>query len=250
EGLYRQYRRLRDEPGFAQLPPTRQRIVELALRDFRLSGVALPADQRERFAAISAEQAQISQKFSENVLDATDAWALYVEDEQELAGIPADVLTAARAAAQADGKSGWKLTLQAPCYIPVMQYAENADLRARLYRAYGTRASDTGDTRFDNSSLIENLLKLRAEESGMLGFEHFAGRQLQTRMAESPEKVLEFLRDLAARAKTYAVRDMQELREFARTELGLDELNPWDVGFVSERLRTSRYAYSEDEVKQ
>lgn len=250
EGLYRQYRRLRDDAGFAQLSATRQRIIELALRDFRLSGVELPADQRERFAEISDKEAQVSQRFSENVLDATDDWALYVENESELAGIPADVLAAARAAAEAEGKSGWKLTLQAPCYIPVMQYAENAELRARLYRAYGTRASDTGDARFDNSALIEQLLALRAEESGMLGFAHFAERQLQTRMAESSEKVLDFLRDLAGRAKAYAGRDLQELRDFARTELGLDELQPWDVGYVSERLRTSRYDYSEDEVKQ
>ena len=250
EGLYRQYRRLREAPAFAALPPTRQRIIELALRDFRLSGVELPPGQRERFAELSERQAQVSQKFSENVLDATDAYALYVENEAELAGIPADVLQAARAAAQADGKPGCKLTLQAPCYIPVMQYAENADLRAQLYRAYGTRASDTGDARFDNSGLIETLLALRAEEAGMLGFAHFAGRQLQTRMAQTPEKVLAFLRDLAQRARQYAGRDLEELRAFARSELGMDELQPWDVAFVSEKLRTQRYAYSEDEVKR
>ncbi len=250
EGLYQQYRRLHDDAGFAALSPTRQRIIELALRDFRLSGVELPADQRERFAEISDQQAQVSQKFSENVLDATDAYALYIENEAELAGIPADVLAAASAGAQADAKTGWKLTLQAPCYIPVMQYAENADLRARLYRAYGTRASDTGDARYDNSALIEKLLALRAEESGMLGFANFAGQQLQTRMAESPEKVLEFLRDLAARAKSHAGQDLQELREFARDRLGMEKLEPWDVGFVSERLRTERYDYSEDEVKR
>ncbi|GAA5235683.1 M3 family metallopeptidase [Verticiella sediminum] len=251
EGLYRQYKRLREDAGFAALSPTRQRIIELALRDFRLSGVELPQPQRERFAELSEEQAAVSQKFSENVLDATDGYALYVEDDTELAGIPDDVIAAGRAAAQADGKPGCKLTLQAPCYIPVMQYAHSGELRARLYKAYGTRASDTAQSPdYDNSGLIERLLTLRAEEAGMLGFAHFAEQQLQTRMAESPAQVLDFLCDLAARAKAYAVRDLDEVRAFARDELGLQELHPWDVAYVSERLRTKRYDYSEDEVKR
>ena len=250
EGLYRQYRRLHDAPEFKTLSPSRQRIVELALRDFRLSGVELPEADRERFAEISSEEAEISQKFSENVLDATDAFSLLIEDEQRLKGIPADALDAAAAAARADDKPGWKLTLQAPSYFPVMQYAEDRALRETLYRAYGTRASELGDPKFDNSTLITQLLSLRAEESRMLGYPSFADKQLESRMADNPASVLEFLRDLAVRAKPFAERDVAELRDFAKTTLGMTSLEPWDLAYVSERLRTARYDYSEQEVKK
>ena len=200
EGLYKQYQRLAAAPDFAAWTPVRRRIVEMALRDFRLSGVELQGADRERYAAISDREAQASQKFSENVLDAIDAWSLFVEDEARLAGIPADVLAAARAAAEEDGKPGWKLTLKMPCYLPVMQYARDRDLREALYRGYGTVASEQGDAQFDNSPLIEELLSLRAEEAGLLGLGTFAGLRLQTRMARDAREVTEFLRDLAARA--------------------------------------------------
>jgi len=250
EGLYKQYQRLAAAPDFASWTPVRRRIVEMALRDFRLSGVELQGADRERYAAISDREAQASQKFSENVLDAIDAWSLLVEDESRLAGIPADVRAAARAAAEEDGKPGWKLTLKMPCYLPVMQYAQDRSLREALYRGYGTVASEQGDARYDNSPLIEELLALRAEESGLLGLGTFAALRLQTRMARDAREVTVFLRDLAARAKPFAERDLAELKAYASAELGLDELQPWDVPFASERLRESRYAYSEDEVKQ
>ncbi|WP_343499284.1 M3 family metallopeptidase [Achromobacter denitrificans] len=250
EGLYKQYQRLAAAPDFASWTPVRRRIVEMALRDFRLSGVELQGADRERYAAISDREAQASQKFSENVLDSIDAWSLLVEDESRLAGIPADVRAAARAAAEEDGKQGWKLTLKMPCYLPVMQYAQDRSLREALYRGYGTVASEQGDAQFDNSPLIEELLALRAEESGLLGLGTFAALRLQTRMARDAREVTVFLRDLAARAKPYAQRDLAELTAYAAAELGLDELQPWDVPYASERLRESRYAYSEDEVKQ
>ncbi len=250
EGLYRQYQRLAAAPDFASWSPVRRRIVEMALRDFRLSGVELQGADRERYAQISDREAQASQKFSENVLDAIDAWSLLVEDESRLTGIPADVLSAARAAAEEDGKPGWKLTLKMPCYLPVMQYAQDRALREALYRGYGTVASEQGEAKFDNSPLIEELLSLRAEESGLLGLGTYASLRLQTRMARDAREVTEFLRDLAARAKPFAQRDLAELKAYATGELGLDELQPWDVAFASERLRESRYAYSEDEVKQ
>nr|WP_315846859.1 M3 family metallopeptidase [uncultured Achromobacter sp.] len=250
EGLYKQYQRLAAAPDFASWSPVRRRIVEMALRDFRLSGVELQGADRERYAQISDREAQASQKFSENVLDSIDAWSLFVEDEARLAGIPADVLSAARAAAEEDGKPGWKLTLKMPCYLPVMQYAQDRSLREALYRGYGTVASEHGDGKFDNSPLIEELLSLRAEESGLLGLGTFAALRLQTRMARDAHEVTVFLRDLAARAKPYAQRDLAELTAYATGELGLDGLQPWDVAFASERLRESRYAYSEDEVKQ
>ena len=204
----------------------RRRIVEMALRDFRLSGVELQGADRERYAAISDREAQASQKFSENVLDSIDAWSLLVEDESRLAGIPADVRAAARAAAEEDGKQGWKLTLKMPCYLPVMQYAQDRSLREALYRGYGTVASEQGDAQFDNSPLIEELLALRAEESGLLGLGTFAALRLQTRMARDAREVTVFLRDLAARAKPYAQRDLAELTAYAAAELGLDELQP------------------------
>ena len=250
EGLYKQYQRLRAQPDFDTWPDVRKRIVELALRDFRLSGVELQGDARQRYAEISDREAQISQKFSENVLDAIDAWSLYVEDEQRLEGLPNDVRDAARQAAEEDGKAGWKLTLKMPCYIPVMQYAKDRELRRTLYQAYGTVASDQGAEGFDNSPIIEELLSLRAEESRLLGFANFAELRLQTRMANSAAEVITFLRDLAGRAKPYAERDLAELRAYAAEQLGMSELEPWDNAYVSERLRESRYAYSEDEVKQ
>ncbi|SIT32474.1 M3 family metallopeptidase [Achromobacter sp. MFA1 R4] len=250
EGLYKQYQRLAAAPDFASWTPVRRRIVEMALRDFRLSGVELQGADRERYAAISDREAQASQKFSENVLDSIDAWSLFVEDEGRLAGIPADVRAAARAAAEEDGKAGWKLTLKMPCYLPVMQYAQDRSLREALYRGYGTVASEQGDAKFDNSPLIEELLALRAEESGLLGLGTFAALRLQTRMARDAKEVTVFLRDLAARAKPFAQRDLAELTAYATGELGLDSLQPWDVAYASERLRESRYAYSEDEVKQ
>ena len=250
EGLYKQYQRLAAAPDFASWTPVRRRIVEMALRDFRLSGVELQGADRERYAQISDREAQASQKFSENVLDSIDAWSLIVDDESRLAGIPADVIAAARAAAEEDGKAGWKLTLKMPCYLPVMQYAKDRSLREALYRGYGTVASEQGDAKFDNSPLIEELLSLRAEESGLLGLGTFAALRLQTRMARDAKEVTVFLRDLAARAKPYAQRDLAELTAYATGELGLDSLQPWDVAYASERLRESRYAYSEDEVKQ
>ncbi|OZI48302.1 M3 family metallopeptidase [Bordetella genomosp. 4] len=251
EGLYKQYQRLRAASDFDSWDPVRRRVIELALRDFRLSGVELQGEARERYAEISDREAQVSQKFSENVLDSIDAWSLLVEDESRLAGLPADVLHATRQAAQDDGHdTGWKLTLKMPCYLPVMQYARDRSLREQMYRAYGTVASEQGDTRFDNSPLIEELLSLRAEESGLLGFGTFAALRLQTRMARDADEVTGFLRDLASRARPYAERDLAEIKAFAASELGLAELEPWDIPYASERLRETRYAYSEDEIKQ
>lgn len=250
EGLYRQYRRLHDAPDYAGWPAVRRRVVELALRDFRLSGVELQGADRERYAEISDREAQVSQKFSENTLDAVDAWSLLVDGADRLDGLPADVLAAAREAAQAQGKPGYMLTLKMPCYIPVMQYARDRALREKMYRAYGTIASEQGDPQYDNSALIEELLALRSEEARLLDYRDFAELRLQTRMARSSEEVIGFLRDLARRAKPYAERDLAQLRDYAARELGMDDLQPWDIPYASERLRESRYAYSEDELKQ
>jgi len=252
-GLYQQYQRLQAAPDFADWPLARQRVIELALRDFRLGGIDLAHAQRERWQQICAELAQQSQKFSENALDAMDAWSLLIEDEARLAGLPLDVKQAAQARAQEQGRHGWLLNLQMPCYLPVMQYAQDRDLRAALYRAYGTLASDQaqeGQLEYDNSSVIERLLALRAEQAALLGFEDFAQMRLQTRMAGNQAAVQDFLRELASKARPYARQDVAQLRQFAQTHDQHGDLQPWDVPYYAERLREQRYDYSEDEVKQ
>ena len=256
EGLFKQYVRLYENPEFSQWPAVRQRVIELALRDFRLSGVELRDDAKARFAEISERQSQVAQKFAENVLDANDAWSLVVENLEELRGIPSDAIETFQAAAKADDAIDcsqgprYKLTLKMPSYLPVMQYAESRALRQTIYKAYATLASDQGDLQFDNSALLEETLSLRAENAKLLGFENFAALQLETRMADTSEQVLSFLRELAAKALPWAHKDLQELQQFAKAGLGLDPLEPWDVGYVSEKLRQAKYAYSEDEVKQ
>src|SRR5690606_14362270 len=190
KGLYAQYKRLHGAPGFAQLPPVRQRIIELALRDFRLGGVELEGQAREEYAEISEQQAQASQRFSENVLDSMDKWTFHVEDEARLEGLPDDVRAAAAQRAKDAGLEGWVLNLKMPCYLPVMQYARDRSLRETMYRAYGTLASEHGDPSLDNSPLIEQLLALRARKAKLLGYADFAELRLQTRMAKSAGEVL------------------------------------------------------------
>ena len=245
-GLYSQYQRLHQCPNFENWSPARKRVIELALRDFKLSGVELQGEARTRYAEVSDQQSQVSQKFSENVLDATDAWSLVIEDRKRLDGVPEDVIASLKDSAA----ERWTLNLKMPCYLPVMQYALDRELRQTLYKAYATRASEQGAKEFDNSALIEQALSLRAEESKLLGFKHFADLRLQTRMANSDLEVTDFLRQLAQRAKPFAERDLIELKAYAKTELGLSDLEPWDIAFASESLREARYAYSDDDVKQ
>ena len=245
-GLYTQYQRLHQCPDFKNWSPARKRVIELALRDFKLSGVELQGEARTRYAEVSDQQSQVSQKFSENVLDATDAWSLVIDDRKRLEGVPEDVI----ASLKDPEAERWTLNLKMPCYLPIMQYALDRDLRQTLYKAYATRASEQGAQEFDNSPLIEQALALRAEESKLLGFKHFAELRLQTRMANSDLEVTDFLRQLAQRAKPFAERDLIELKAYAKAELGLAALEPWDVAFASECLREARYAYSDDDVKQ
>lgn len=251
EVLFAQYQRLADGPAFAGHGDARRKVVENALRDFRLGGAELPEADKARHAAIREELSALSAKYSQNVLDATDAFALYIEDESRLAGLPADVVAACRAAAQREGRAGWKLGLQMPVYLPVQAYADDRELRATLYRANAVRASELGDDpALDNSALIDRILALRAELAALLGFPSYAHYSLATKMADTPEDVLGFLRDLAARAKPHARQDRAELEAFAQQSLGLDALEAWDVGYASEKLRQSRYSYSAQEVKR
>ena len=248
ERLYAKYKAI--DP--VTLTAEQRQAHKNAVRNFVLSGAELTGKAKERFAQIQERQAELSQKFSENALDATDAFAYYATAD-ELEGIPDDVQQAARAAAQADGKEGYKLTLKMPCYLPVMQFAVRGDLREKLYRAYVTRASDQaeGDARkFDNTALISEILALRREEAQLLGYANFGEVSVVPKMAESPEQVITFLRDLARRARPHAERDIADLRAFAAEHLGLSDPQAWDWPYISEKLKEARYAFSEQEVKK
>jgi oligopeptidase A len=248
--LHAGFKALRAAPAFDGYPRSRRRHVENELRDFRLGGAELPPPQKARFLAIQEELAKLASRFQDNVLDATNDFGLFVTSRAELSGIPEDVLDTARAAARRDGREGWKLTLHMPCYLPVMQYADHHGLRERMYRAYTTRASEFGQADWDNTRNIERILALRGEAAKLLGYDSYADVSLATKMAASPREVLDFLEDLARRAKPFAERDMRELREFARAELNLADVRAADVPYVSEKLRQRRYAFSDQEVKQ
>ena len=249
ERLYAKYKALAQSEQGQSLTPPRKRALDNALRGFVLGGAELEGAAKERFAAIQEQQAALSQSFSEHVMDATDAFAHYATTE-ELAGVPQDVQDATAAAAKAEGKDGHKLTLHMPCYLPVMQYATHRGLRETMYRAYSTRASEFGPAERDNSALMQQIVALRQEEAKLLGYETFADVSLVPKMADSPKQVMDFLRDLAQRARPFAEKDMAELRDFARTECGIADLQAWDVAFVSEKLKEARYAFSDQEVKQ
>ena len=250
ERLYAKYKAI----PVASLNAEQKHAHTLAMRNFVLSGAELVGAAKERFAAIQERQAEVSQKFSENVLDATDQWSHYVSAE-ELAGVPDDVLQATRSAAQAEGKEGHKLNLKMPCYLPVMQFAHSSALRETLYRAYVTRASDqseavkAGKTEQDNTPWVKEILALRQEEAALLGYNNFAEVSLASKMAQSPAEVTSFLRDLAKRARPFAEKDVAEMREFAAQQLNIHNPQAWDWPYIGEKLKEARYAFSEQEVK-
>jgi len=250
EGLFAKFKALGASPGFESLTRAQRKIVENELRDFRLGGAELPPDKKARFMAIRERLSQLSSRFSDNLLDATNAFGHTITDPAGVAGIPQDVLAAAREAAQAEGKPGWKFTLHAPSYVPVMQYADDRNFRELMYRAYVTRASEFGKPEWDNTPLIAEIVQLRQEQAQLLGFANYAEYSLEPKMAESPPQVLDFLNELASRARRYAERDLNEETDFARAELKLDRLEAWDLAYASEKLRLARYAFSDQEVKQ
>ncbi|HTN93152.1 MAG TPA: M3 family metallopeptidase [Gallionella sp.] len=248
--LFERFKALRNSPEFDGLSAARKKIVENELRDFRLGGAELPEARKARYLQIQERLAELSSRFSDNLLDATNDFSLLVENRGELGGLPDDVLQAAHESAEAAGKSGWLFTLKAPSYMPVMQYAENRALREKMYRAYGTRASEFGKPEWDNTPLMDEIIKLRGEEARLLGFANYGELSLESKMASSPQQVVEFMRELAKRARPFAENDLAELREFAYAKLGIADLQAWDVSHASEKLREQRYAFSEQEVKQ
>jgi oligopeptidase A len=248
--LFDKYKALQASPEYHTLSAARKKIVDNAVRDFRLGGAELSDEKKVRFAEIQEQQAAISTRFSENVLDATNAYELVIDDEARLAGLPDDVKLAARASAEREGKPGWRFTLHFPSYFPILQYADDRGLRETIYRANATKASELGAMpEWDNTSNIVEILKLRDEEAKLLGYANFAEVSLVPKMASSPAQVIGFLDDLARRARPFAENDLAELRAFAKTELGLDDLQAWDITYASEKLRERRYAFSEQEVK-
>jgi len=249
ERLYAKYKAIQASANFAKLTPTQQKIINNEVRDFKLGGAELPETQKARFKAVSEELSKLGSKFEENIMDNTNDFAHYVEDVADLAGLPADAIEAALEAAKAEGKAGYKFSLHFPSYLPVLQYCDNRSLRETLYRAYATRASEFSKPEWDNTKLISDILKLKKEEAQTLGFNNYAELSLATKMADSPKQVTEFLDTLAKRAKPYAERDMQELAAYAK-KLGIEDMQSWDVGYVSEKLREDKYAFSDQEVKQ
>ena len=248
ERLYAKYKAI--DP--ATLNAEQRQAHKNAMRNFVLGGAELTGAAKERFAQIQERQAEISQKFSENALDATDAFAYYATLD-ELSGVPEDVVHGARAAAQAEGKDGYKLTLKMPSYLPVMQFARSSALRETLYRAYVTRASDQAPEafrKFDNGALIQEILALRLEEAKLLGYANFGEVSVVPKMADSPRQVIDFLRQLAAKARPYAEKDVADMREFAAKELGITDPQAWDWPYIGEKLKEARYSFSDQEVKQ
>ncbi len=248
--LFDKFKAIKASSEFAQLNAAQKKIIENELRDFRLGGAELPENQKERFKAIQEELATLSARFEENLLDTTNAYAKYVEHAVEVAGLPTDVLQAAQEAATADGKPGWKFTLHAPSYMPVMQYAEHRALREALYHAYVTRASEFGKAEWDNTPLIGQILALRQEAAHLIGYKSYAEVSLATKMAQKPAEVMDFLNSLGQRAKPFAQKDLAEVRAFAAEKFGMSELAAWDIGYYSEKLREARYGFSDEEVKQ
>ncbi len=249
ERLFRAYAQVAEQAE--GLPQPQRKLLENALRDFRLSGVDLPAEKKARFREIASNLSELTARFEENLLDATNAWQKRVTDETLLAGLPPSALDLARQTAEQRGEAGWLFTLEFPSYHPVVTYADNRDLRREFYEAYSTRASDQGPDagRFDNSEVMEAILALRHELAQLLGYRNYAERSLATKMARTPEEVTGFLRDLARRARPQAERELQELRDYAREHHGVETLEAWDIPYYSEKLRQHRYSISQEALK-
>lgn len=251
EGLYKAYRAIAEGPEFGRLDEAQRKIIDNALRDFRLSGVDLPPEQKARYKDIAQELSKLGSKFQDNVLDATQGWSKHIEDEGLLAGLPDSARAMARQTAETQGKDGWVFTLEFPSYIAIMTYADDRKLRREFYTAYSTRASDQGANagQWDNTEAMDQILALRHEEAQLLGFSNFAELSLATKMAPSTTEVTRFLADLAERSLPHARRDLEELREFAATQLGIHLPEAWDLAYASEKLRQHRFELSEEEVR-
>jgi oligopeptidase A len=251
EALFKAYRFIADSEEFKNLDTAQQKIIRNALRDFKLSGIDLDDAKKQRYKEISQELSALTSKFEENLLDATNAWSKLIRDADDLAGLPESALAQAKQTAEHHNEDGWMITLQFPSYISVMTYADNRELRREHYTAFATRASDQGPhaEQWDNSEIMEKILALRHEKARLLGFDNYAELSLATKMAEKPDDVVDFLEDLADRSWRHARKDLAELREFAKKYHGVKDLQPWDIGYYSEKMRQHFYQLSQEEVK-
>lgn len=249
--LFEAYRAIHDGPEFAKLDRAQQKIINNALRDFHLSGVDLSTDKQARYKEISQQLSKLASQYEENLLDATNAWHKLITDPDQLSGLPESALAQARQLAEAEGKQGWLINLQFPSYLAIMTYADNRELRKEHYQAFSTRASDQGPHagKWDNSQVMEQILKLRHEKALLLDFNNYAEFSLATKMANSTSEVVHFLEDLAEKSWRQARRDFAELQDFAASEHGLHELKAWDIGYYSEKMRQHFYQLSQEEVK-
>lgn len=251
KALYEAFNSLAESSEYASFDIAQQRVINNSLRDFRLAGVSLSPDKQKRYREIAESLSRLTSEFEEHVLDTTNAWSKLVTDIKLLEGIPDTALAVAKQTAEQKDQSGWLLTLDFPCYIAVMTYAANRELREEFYLAFSTRASDQGphDTKYDNSTIMAEILQLRHEQAQLLGFDNYADYSLQTKMAESPQHVLEFLDDLAKRSLPMAKQELSELTEFANQQLKISQLQAWDVTYVSDKLRTHLFDISQQEIK-
>ena len=249
--LYNRFKIIKNSAEFNTLSQAQQTKLNHDLRDFVLSGAELPPEQQAELAQLQTEGAQLGAKFAQNIQDATDAFGIYFDDAAPLAGIPEDSLAMFAAAAQSEGKTGYKIGLQIPHYLAVIQYADNRELREQIYRAYVTRASELSDDgKFDNTANIDRTLENALKTAKLLGFKNYAELSLATKMADTPEQVLNFLHDLARRAKPFAEKDFAEIKAFARENLNIEDPQSWDLSYAAEKLRQAKYAFSETEVKK
>ncbi len=251
ENLYLAIKSIAESPEFKGFNPTQQKAIENDLRDFRLAGVSLSKEDKIRFTEMQMQLSKLCTQFSENILDATHAWSMHITDVNLLKGLPEQALHMAEDTAKQQGKTGWVLTLDYPCYSSVIKYLENRELRQTIHEAYSTRASELGPDagRFDNTSIMEDIVKLRQKMANLLGFPNFAAYSLATKMAKKPEQVLAFLNDLVEKSKAFAVQEMQELTEFAKSLDGITELAAWDLAYYAEKLRIEKYAVSQEELR-
>ncbi|MBL1320018.1 MAG: oligopeptidase A [Methylophaga sp.] len=251
EDLYKAYKSIAEGSEYQNLDHAQQKVIDNAVRDFRLSGVELSQQDRDKFKAISQSLTELTAKFEQNLMDATHAWKKHITDESLLAGLPQSTKEMAAQVAKRDEIEGWLFTLDFPSYMPVMSYADDRDFREEMYTAFATKASDQGPNagEWDNTEVMKDILKLRHELANLIGFANHAERSLATKMAQSPQQVLDFLNDLAARSKSIAEKEFEELKTFANETDGMTELEAWDVTYFAEKLRQQRYSISQEELK-
>ena len=249
--LFEAYRKLADSDAYQQLDQAQQKVIDNTLRDFRLSGIALNDEEKQRYGELQQKLSELTTKFSENVMDATDGWSKLISDEAELAGLPESALAAAKQMAESKGEQGWMITLDFPSYFAVITYADNRELRYEIYKAFATRASDQGPGagKWDNSGIMTDILTLRSELAALLGFDNYAEFSLATKMAETPDQVEKFLTDLAEKSRPQAQSEFEELQNFALEEFSEPELQAWDISYYGEKLKQARYAISQEELR-